>query len=158
MLAVVAEGLLVEGLQDDLDLLFKKLAVGVLVDERRPKCLDLSGLVAAADAKDQPAASQDIAQGEVFSQAQRVPHGDDVECRAELEVLGVGRQMGTQQSQVGDALVAFPLKVVLGHPQTMKTRVVHLLGQSHGVVVGLGQLLVTVAARVGVSPVGANIF
>ena len=35
-------------------MLFEKLTVGVLVDERRPECLDLSNLVAAADAEDQP--------------------------------------------------------------------------------------------------------
>ena len=120
MLAVVAEGLLVECLQDDLNLFFKKLSVGVLVDERGAECLDLPDLVAAADAKHQPAAGQDIAQRKVFSQAQWVPHGNDIERRAELEVLGVGCQVGAQQGQVGDALVAFPLKMVLCGPEAVE--------------------------------------
>ena len=68
VLAVVAEGLLVEGLHDDVDLLLEQLAVGVLVQQGRAEGLDLAGLVATADAEDQTPAGQHIAHGEVLGE------------------------------------------------------------------------------------------
>ena len=96
ILAVMAERLLVEGLEDNVDLLLEELPVGVLVKQRRPKCLYLAGLVAATDAEDEPATGQHVAHGEVFGQPQRVPHGHNVEGCAELQVLGVSGEVHSQ--------------------------------------------------------------
>ena len=87
-----------------------------------------------------------------------MPHGQYVERRAELEVFGMGRQMSAKQGQVGDALVAFSLEVMLGSPQAVVARIVHLLGQGHSVVEGLDQLIVGVASVVWIAAIGANIF
>ena len=54
--ALVRKGFLVEGLEDDVDLLFKQLAVGLLVTERRAEGLDLARVIAATDAKHNAAA------------------------------------------------------------------------------------------------------
>ena len=53
-----------------------------------------------------------------------VPHGQDVEAAAELDAVGVLRQVLAHDEQVGDALVALPLEVVLCHPQDVEPQVV----------------------------------
>src|SRR5262249_55123882 len=58
VLALMREGALVERLEDDLDLLLEQLPVGVLVDDRRAERLDLTAVVTAPDAEDDPAAGQ----------------------------------------------------------------------------------------------------
>ena len=56
VLALVRERLALERLEQDLDALLEHLAVGILVDERRAEGLDLTGVVAAPDAEDDPPA------------------------------------------------------------------------------------------------------
>ena len=68
-LALVRERFLVEGLEDDLDLLLEQLAIGFLVQHRGAEGLDLAGMVAAADAEDRPAAGQDIGDREILGEA-----------------------------------------------------------------------------------------
>ena len=87
MLALVREEFVVEGLEDDLDLLLEQLAVGGLVEQRRAEGLDLAGMVAAPDAKGDAPAGQDVGRRIVFRQPQRVPHRGDVEAAADPERL-----------------------------------------------------------------------
>ena len=122
--ALVGEGLVVECLHHDLELLFKQLAVGVAVDHRGAKGLHLAGVVAPADAEDDPAAGENVHHGEVLGEPDRVPHGKDVEAAAELDAVGVLRQVLAHDEQVGNALVPLPLEVVLGHPQDVEPQVV----------------------------------
>ena len=59
VLAVMRKGALVEGLEDDLDLLFEQLAVFVRVEHGRAERLDLAGVIPASDAEDDPPPGQD---------------------------------------------------------------------------------------------------
>jgi hypothetical protein len=52
----VREWLALECLEQDLDTFLKHLAVGVLVKQRRAESFDFTGVVAAPDAEDDPAA------------------------------------------------------------------------------------------------------
>ena len=132
VLALVGEGLLPEGLENDLHLLFEQLPVGVPVQHRRTEGLDLAGVVAAPYAEHNPAVGQDVGHGEVFRQPQRVPHRCDVEAAAELQTLGLGGQVQVEHQQVGDALVPLRLEVVLGHPELVVTLRVQELGYVQG--------------------------
>ena len=114
-------------------------------------------MVAAPDAEDHPSAGQDVGHGEVLGDAEGVPHRDDVESLAEFEVFGLAGQVDAHQDEVGDALVAFVLEVMFGHPHTVEAALVHMLGEGVGVVVSLGQLFVGVAAAVGGGAVGADV-
>ena len=58
MLAVVRERRLVEGFENDLELLFEQLAVSVWVEHRRIERFDLAGVIAATDPEEHPTASQ----------------------------------------------------------------------------------------------------
>ena len=83
--------------------------------------------------------------------------GNDVEGLSEFQVFGLPRQVHSHQDQVGDALVAFMLEVVFGHPHAVETTLVHVLGQRLGVIVCLRQLLVGVATLVGRRTVGPHV-
>ena len=83
--------------------------------------------------------------------------GNDVKSLPKLQVLGLSRQVHAHEYQVGDALVAFVLEVVLGHPHAVEAALVHVLGESLGMVVRLRQLLVGVATLVGGRTVGAHV-
>ena len=125
MLAVVAEALVVEGLEDDLDLFLEQFAVGVLVQQRRAEGFDLARVVAARDAEHDAAVGEDVGHRVVFSQAQRMPHGRHVEAAADVHVLGDVRQVQRHQQHVGDALGALVLEVVLRHPEGREAKLVH---------------------------------
>ncbi len=75
MLALMGKGLLVERLHHNLKLLFKQFSVGVRVQQRSTKCLDLAGVVASANTEDDPSSSEDIGHCEIFSNSDWVPHG-----------------------------------------------------------------------------------
>src|SRR4029077_7959796 len=60
VLALVREGALVERLEDDVDLLLEELAIGVLVDDRRPEGFALAAVIAAPDAEDDAAIGQPV--------------------------------------------------------------------------------------------------
>jgi hypothetical protein len=56
--------------------------LGILVEERRAETLDLAGVVAAPDAKDDPSAGQDVGHRVILCilcEPQRMPHRHDVE-------------------------------------------------------------------------------
>ena len=104
-----------------------------------------------------PPARKDVGHRVVLRQAQRVPHGVDVEAAAELDVLGEVGQVDVEQQQVGQALVALPLEVVLGGPEVVVSQPVH--GRRNGL--GLGenadQLLVGKAALVDWRPLQPDV-
>ena len=89
-------------------------------------------MVAPADSEDDPPAGEDVHHGKVFGQADGVPHGQDVEAAAELQVLGELAQVLAQDEQVGDAFVTFPLEVVLRHPQNVISQLIHQDGRFLG--------------------------
>ena len=66
--------------------------------------------------------------GEVLRQAQRMPHRRDVEAAADPQPLRHMRQVHRQHQDVGHALVALVLEVVLGQPERVEAQRVHLLG------------------------------
>ena len=150
VLAVVSEAALVERLPHDLDLLLEELAVGVLVHDGRAEDLDLAGVVAASHAEAHAAVGEPVGGGVVLGQAQGVPHGVDVEAAAEPELLGEVGQVHPEHQQVGDALVALALEVVLGGPEGVVAEAVHGDGDLFGLFDGAaGQFLVGEPAVVG---------
>ena len=142
MLAVMRERLVVERLEDDVDLLFEELAVGRLIEQRRAEGFDLAGVIAPPDAEDDPAAGQDVGGGIILDEAQRVPHRGDVEAAAELDVPGQVCQVQRRHQDIGDALVAFVLEMMLGHPEGVVAQPIHQLRHRLGLVEDRRQLFV----------------
>ena len=144
MLAVVRKGAFIESLEQHFRLLFEKRPVGFVVyyGAGIAENLHLAGVVTPAHAEDNPALGQDVRGGEVFRQAERVPHGIDVEAATELEGLGQVGQVDEQQQQVGDALVPFPLEMVFSGPEDVVAQPVHGQGNGLGLVEHRGQVLV----------------
>ncbi len=105
---------LVEGLKNDFELLFEQLAIGIRVEHRRIERLDLTRVVAAANAKEHSAASQIVSRGVVLGQSQRMPHRQDVEATAELDPLGEMGEMNRQEKNIWYDLIPFTLEVVFG--------------------------------------------
>src|ERR1700730_7996599 len=68
--------------------LFEHLAVGVLVEKRKPEGLDFGVGVAAPNAKDAPPAGQDVGHRVILRQPQRMPHRHDAEAAADFDVSG----------------------------------------------------------------------
>src|SRR5262252_9319408 len=56
-----------------------------------------------------------------------MPHRQDVEGTAELEALGLRGQPQSELDQVGQALVALALEMVLGRPQHVIAETIHEL-------------------------------
>ena len=135
VLALVAERLLVERLEDDVDLFLEQFAVGGLVEQRGAEAFDLARVVAAADTEHDAAVGKDIRHRVVLGEAQRMPHRRDVEAAADPQVPGEMRQVQRHHQHVGDALGAFRLEVVLGHPERAVAEPIHQL--RHGL--GLAQ-------------------
>ena len=157
MLAVVREGALVKGLHHHLHLLLEQLPVGVLVYDWVAKALDLTGVVTPANAEDDPPSGQDVGGRVVLRQSQRVPHRVDVEAAAESEVLRDMGQVDEQHQQVGQALVALVLEVVLGGPEVVVSQPVHC--GDYGLRLGedAGELIVGKAAIIDGCPRQADV-
>ena len=132
MLALVREGFVVKGLEDDLNLLLEQLAVGIGILHRRSEGLDLAGVIAAPHPEDRSSLGQNVGHREVLGQTQRVPHRRDVESAADAQALRHMRQMHRQHQDVGYALVAFMLEMVLGEPERVEPQRIHLLGDGLG--------------------------
>ena len=94
---LVGKRLFIKGLLDNLHLFFEELSIGVIVNHRRPESLHLTGVVTSSHTENQTAASQDVGHGKVFRQAERMPHGNNVESGAKLELPGNSGQVNTQQ-------------------------------------------------------------
>ena len=157
-LAVVAERLLVEALQQEVDLLLEELAVRRLVDDRRPERLDFARVVSPPDAHDHAAVGHDVGHRVVLGQPDRMPHREHVEGASELEPPRLGREPQRELDEVRKHLVAFALEVMLGRPQGVVAEVVHQLGDVARREERLAQLVVGVATGVGRRPVQSDIF
>ena len=97
VLALVGKRALIERFEDQLYLLLKQVTVGCLVQQRRAEGLNLAGVVAATNAKDNPAFGQDVRGGVVLGQPKGVPHGGDVETTAKIDSLGQVGQVDDKQ-------------------------------------------------------------
>ena len=84
------EGILVEALEQQLELLLEQLAVGFRIEERRAEGFHLARVIAAADPHDDAPVGDDVGHGVVFGEADRMPHRQDVEGAAEFQALGLG--------------------------------------------------------------------
>ena len=151
------EGLLVEAFQQQLQLLLEIFAVGVGVEQRRAEGLDLAGVIAAADAHDHAPVGDDVGHRVVFRQADRVPHRQHVEGAAEFEALGLRREPQPELDQVGQALVALVLEMMLGRPQRVEAELVHGLRDVARRGEDLAQALVRIAPVVRRRAVEADI-
>ena len=87
-----------------------------------------------------------------------MPHGGDVEATAEAQPLSDVSQMYDEHQQVGDALVAFGLEVVLGHPESVVAVLVQGLRDGHAFVKSGGEILVGVGAVVYRGTAVADVF
>src|SRR5207245_2106325 len=79
---------------------------------------------AAAQAEDHAAPGEDVGDGVVLGEAQRVPHGRDVEAAADLDPPGDVGEVDRVHQEIGDDLVALVLEVVLGEPDRVVARLV----------------------------------
>ena len=154
----MAEALLIERLEHDLDLLLEQVSIGGLVLHRRAEGLDLAGMVAASDAEHGAPPGQDIGSGEVLGEAERMPHGRDVEAAADFQRARDMGQMHRAHEDVRDALIAFMLEMVFGQPERVETDFVQLPRHRIGLGEDRRKLLIRVAALIGrsrvLSPVG----
>src|SRR5215208_2542788 len=82
---LMGEELFVKRLEDNFYLLLEQLAVGFAVLHGRIEGLDLTRVVATADAEDDPAVGENIGHGKIFCQTQRMPHRCNVKAAAKLE-------------------------------------------------------------------------
>ena len=115
-------------------------------------------MIAATDAKNDTPIGQNIGDREVFGEAQRVPHRRDVKAGVEFQPFREVRQMHRQQDDVGQALGAFRLKVVLGHPERAIAQAVHRLRLGFGLVVRGDELVVAVVPRIHRRAQVTNVF
>ena len=133
-----------KGFHYDFHLFLEHLAVGfvVRIGAGDSEGVDLPRVVAAPDAEYDPSPGEDVGGGVVLGQPQGVPHGVDVEPAAELEVLGQMGQVDVEQQQIGQALVALPLEVVLRRPEGVVAHFLHLEDDGLGLVEHARQLAV----------------
>ena len=124
----VGEGGFVPGFENDLDLLLEEFAIGRVVFERATQSRQLAGDISSADAEAESAPSENIGEGDVLGQSQRVPGRDGIEHAAVVELCGVLGQIDSEHWNVGDPAVALALEVVLGEPQGIVAGFVHQLG------------------------------
>src|SRR5262245_38884688 len=77
-----------------------------------------------------------------------MPHRRNVEAAADSQAFREVGQVDGEEEDVGQALVAFTLEVVLGEPEGVIAEAVHLNGEGLGSLVGAGEMLVRVPAFV----------
>ena len=157
VLPLVGKRFVVERLEQDFHLLFEEVAVFLLAEHRRAERLDLASVVAAPDSEDDAPAGENVGGGVVLREAERMPHRGDIEPAAELDSLGQVRQVDAQLHYVGDALVAFRLEVVLGHPEHVVAELVHEDAHRLRLVEHGGEALVGVEPVVGGGGGEANV-
>ena len=149
MLAVVRESFLSKGFHHHFNLFLKQFPVGVAVKHWGAESFHFAGVVAAADAKDDAPAGQNVGHRKVLGQAQRMPHRGNVEAAAILQPLRVAGQVQPQHYQVGDAFVAFGLEVMLRHPEFVVAVGFQMAGDVQRPVKDAGQLVIGIPAVVG---------
>src|SRR6266851_5331898 len=149
ILALVMEALLVEAFEEQLELLLEIGAIGFGIEQRRAEGLDLTGVIAAADAHDDAPVGNDVRHRIVFRQADRVPHRQHVEGATELEAFGLRRQPEAKLDEIRHALIALALEMMLGGPQRVKAERIHLLRDLARGSENLAQPLARIAPLVG---------
>jgi hypothetical protein len=93
----------------------------------------------------------------IFSQSNRMPHRQNVEGAAELQMLGLRGEPQAELHQVGQAFVALALKVVFRHPQRMVPELIHGLRHiAHGCK-DFAQALAGIATVIGWGPIETDI-
>src|SRR5262249_16339346 len=85
MLAAMGKRLRIERFEDDLYLLLKQFAVGMGVLHGSAKGLNFARVIAAADAEDGAPLGEDVGDGKVLGEPQRMPHGSYVEAAADAQ-------------------------------------------------------------------------
>ena len=140
--AAMGKRRLVPRLEEDLDLLLKEGAVGRISFERRAQRGQFAADVASANAKAETALSEDIGDGKVLGQPQRVPRRHGVEHAAQVEPLRVLSQIDGQHRDIGDAAIALALEVVFSQPQGVVASRVHQLRHGAGFGKDRGEVLV----------------
>ena len=123
-LAVVRERGLGPAFLHDRKRLFERLAVALLVLDRRAvraaQRFVLAGLIAAADATFDPPAADHVEQRDLFGEPDRVVPDDDVGRLTEPNALGVRCHAHLHHERVGAHLRALGLKMVLGKPKRLE--------------------------------------
>src|SRR6516164_4899424 len=157
VLALVTKRLLVKALQQEVETFFENRAVGVRVEQWRAESLHLAGVVAAADAHDDPTVGDDVGHCVVFGEPDRVPHRQYVEGAAEFKAPGLRGKPQPELDQIRQAFVAFPLEMVLGGPKAVIAELVHQPGDIARGPERLAQALVRVATIVRRRAVQADI-
>lgn len=71
-----------------------------------------------------------------------MPHGSDVEAAAKFDIFGQVGQVDVQHDQVRDALVAFRLEMVLGHPHGVEAIIIQGLRDGFGLAENGHQVIV----------------
>ena len=130
VLSLMRKRRLVQRLEDDLHLLVKQPAIGLVVTERRVEHFDLPRVIPASYPEYHPPARHVVGHRVVFRKPQRVPHGSDIEPATELDPLRQVTQVHGEHENVRNALVTLPLEVVLSQPHRIETAVVESLGNS----------------------------
>ncbi len=128
VLTVVGERGLGPRLQDELERFFVGRAVPLLVLDRgavvAAQGLVLARLVAAPDAAFESTVADDVEDGGLLGEADRVPPGDDVGVLAQPDTVGLGRHGGLDHHRVGAELGALGLEVVLAQPEVVEAELV----------------------------------
>ena len=114
-------------------------------------------MVAAPDAHDDAAVGDDVGHRVVLGEPDRMPHRQHVEGAAELQSLRLRGEPQAELHQIGQALVALVLEVMLGGPQRVVAAFVHHLGDVAGGEEHLGEALVGIAPVVGGCAVEADV-
>ena len=109
-------------------MLLEEFAVGRLIEQRRPKRLHLAGMIATSHPEGDASAGEDIGHGKILSEPQWMPHGRDIKAAADVNTFGHMGQVHGHHQHIGNALVAFRLKVMLRHPEGRVPQWVHYLG------------------------------
>jgi hypothetical protein len=81
-----------------------------------------------------------------------VPHRADIESAADFELPRYMREVQRHHQHIGDALVAFTLEMMLGHPERVVAHPVHELGHCLRLVEHGDQVLVWKPAIVHRNP------
>ena len=121
MLAAVREAVVRRRGLEDLDLLLEHLAVVpvvvvVAVADVHAEHVRFALLGAASETAEEPAAGEDVREGVVLGEPDRMPAGEDMHQRAEADLPGALGKHRVQQQDVRDDLEAMVVEVVLGRP------------------------------------------
>jgi len=140
---------LVEAFEQELEPLLEPGAVPFGIDQRPAEGLDLARVVAAPHAHDDAPVGDDIRHRVVLGEADRVPHRQHVEGAAELEPLRLGREPEPELHQIGQALIALALEMMLGGPERVEPAFLHDLRNVARRPEGLREPLARITPRVG---------